>query len=75
MIRPENKNISNEHPKGKKVIPERIIVADISDKMNIKEINEYIRRYQSGEATFEVLPPGLTREELIQLENLAKKRT
>jgi len=75
MIRPENKDIANEHPRGKKVIPERIRVADISDKMTIKEINEYIRRYQSGEATFEVLPPGLTEKELIQLRKLAEKRT
>ena len=74
MIRPENKDIANEHPRGKKVIPERIRVADIS-KMTIKEINEYIRRYQSGEATFEVLPPGLTEKELIQLRKLAEKRT
>ena len=47
----------------------------ISDKMSIKDINEYIRRYQSGEHVHEILPPGLTKEELIQLQNLADKRT
>jgi len=50
-------------------------VADISDKMSIKDINEYIRRYQCGEHVHEILPPGLTKEELIQLQNLADKRT
>ena len=74
MIRPD-KDIANEHPFAKKPKVDRIQVADISDKMSIKDINEYIKRYQSGDATFEILPPGLTKEELIQLENLAKKRT
>ena len=74
MIRPD-KDISNEHPFAKKPKVGRIQVADISDKMSIKDINEYIRRYQSGEGVIEILPPGLTKEELIQLENLAKKRT
>ena len=46
-------------------------VADVSDKMSIKDINEYIRRYQSGEHVHEILPPGLTKEELIQLKEEA----
>ena len=74
MTRPD-KDISNEHPFAKKPKVDRIQVADISDKMSIKDINEYIKRYQSGEGVIEILPPGLTKEELIQLENLAKKRT
>jgi len=74
MIRPD-KDIANEHPFAKKPKVDRIETADISDKMSIKDINEYIRRYQSGEGVIEILPPGLTKEELIQLENLAKKRT
>ncbi len=59
----------------KKEKHQRIKVADLSDKMSIKDINEYIRRYQSGEHVHEILPPGLTKEELIQLQNLADKRT
>jgi len=74
MIRPD-KDIANEHPFAKKPKIDRIQVAGLSDKMSIKDINEYIRRYQSGEGVIEILPPGLTKEELIQLENLAKKRT
>ena len=74
MIRPD-KDIANEHPFAKKPKVDRIETSDISDKMSIKDINEYIRRYQSGEGVIEILPPGLTKEELIQLENLAKKRT
>ena len=59
----------------KKEKHQRIKVADLSDKMSIKDINEYIRRYQSGEGVIEIIPPGLTLEELKQLENLAKKRS
>jgi hypothetical protein len=51
-------------------------VADISDKMSIKEINEYIRRYKSGESTKELLKgKGLIKIELNQLQALADKRT
>ena len=32
----------------KKEKHQRNKVADLSDKMSIKDINEYIRRYQSG---------------------------
>ena len=74
MIRPD-KDISNEHPFAKKVKIDRIQVADLSERMTIQQINEFIKRYQSGEGVIEILPPGLTKEELIQLENLAKKRT
>ena len=74
MIRPD-KDIANEHPFAKKVKIDRIQVADLSERMTIQQINEFIKRYQSGEGVIEILPPGLTKEELIQLENLAKKRT
>ena len=69
------KEISNEHPFAKKAKTDNIKVVGLSDKMSIKEINEYIRRYQSGEGVIEIIPPGLTIEELKQLENLAKKRS
>jgi lipoate-protein ligase A len=74
MIRPD-KDIANEHPFAKKPKVDRIRVADISDKMSIKDINEFIKRYQSGEGVHEVLPPGLTKQELEQLMSLAAKRT
>ena len=69
------KEISNEHPFAKKAKTDNTKVVGLSDKMSIKEINEYIRRYQSGEGVIEILPPELTLEELKQLENLAKKRS
>jgi|TARA_X000001382_G_scaffold98075_1_gene72486 hypothetical protein len=51
-------------------------VADISDKMTIKEINEYIKRYKSGGNTRELLKgKGLIKIELNQLQALADKRT
>ena len=68
------KEISNEHPFAKKAKTDNTKVVGLSDKMSIKDINEYIKRYQSGEGVIDILPPGLTKEELIQLENLAKKR-
>ena len=69
------KEISNEHPFAKKAKTDNTKVVGLSDKMSIKDINEYIKRYQSGEGVIDILPPGLTKEELIQLENLAKKRS
>tara|TARA_R110000765_G_scaffold13336_1_gene40070 strand:- start:943 stop:1167 length:225 start_codon:yes stop_codon:yes gene_type:complete len=69
------KEISNEHPFAKKVEPSNIKVANLSDKMSIKDINKYIKRYQSGEGVIDIIPPGLTIKELKQLENLAKKRS
>ena len=49
--------------------------ADLSDKMNTKQINAYIKAYQSGSPVKDLIPPGLTKSELIQLEKLAKKRS
>ena len=49
--------------------------ADLSDKMNTKEINAYIKAYQSGSPVKDLIPPGLTKSELIQLEKLAEKRS
>ena len=49
--------------------------ADLSDKMNTKQINAYIKAYQSGSPVKDLIPPGLTKSELIQLEKLAEKRS
>ena len=49
--------------------------ADLSDKMNTEQINAYIKAYQSGSPVKDLIPPGLTKSELIQLEKLAKKRS
>ena len=49
-------------------------VAALSDKMNLKQINAYIKAFKSGGAVKKLLPPGLTKKDLIQLENLANKR-
>ena len=48
--------------------------ADLSDKMNTKQINAYIKAYKSGAPVKDILPKGLTKKDLLQLENLAKKR-
>ena len=49
--------------------------ADLSDKMNTKQINAYIKAYQSGSPVKDLIPPGLTKLELIQLQKLAEKRS
>jgi hypothetical protein len=49
--------------------------AELSDKMNTEQINAYIKAYQSGSPVKDLIPPGLTKSELIQLEKLAKKRS
>ena len=49
--------------------------ADLSNKMSITQINKYISAYQSGDPVKNLIPPGLTKSELIQLEKLAEKRS
>ncbi len=49
--------------------------ADLSDKMSITQINKYISAYQSGDPVKDLIPPGLTKSELIQLQKLADKRS
>ena len=49
--------------------------ADLSDKMSIPQINKYISAYQSGDPVKDLIPPGLTKSELIQLQKLADKRS
>ena len=49
--------------------------AELSDKMSIPQINKYISAYQSGDPVKDLIPPGLTKSELIQLQKLADKRS
>ena len=49
--------------------------ADLSDKMSIPQINKYISAYQSGDPVKDLIPPGLTKSELIQLQKLADKKS
>ena len=50
-------------------------VADVSDKMNTKEIQEYLRRAKSGEDVTRYLDKfDLKKIELDQLAELAAKR-
>ena len=49
--------------------------AELSDKMSIPQINKYISAYQAGDPVKDLIPPGLTKSELIQLEKLAEKRS
>ena len=49
--------------------------ADLSDKMSILQINKYISAYQAGDPVKDLIPPGLTKSELIQLQKLADKRS
>ncbi len=49
--------------------------ADLSDKMSILQINKYISAYQSGDPVKDLIPPGLTKSELIQLQKLADKKS
>ena len=51
-------------------------VADISDKMSISEIREYLRRVKTGESTKDLLEnKDIKKIELDQLQKLADKRT
>ena len=50
-----------------------MLVADVSNKMNTKQINAYIKAYKSGAPVKDILPKGLTKKDLLQLESLAKK--
>ena len=51
------------------------MTADLSKKMSIGQINKYISAYKSGAPVKDLIPPGLTKSELIQLEKLAEKRS
>ena len=51
-------------------------VADISDKMSISEIREYLRRVEKGESVKDLLEgKDIKKIELDQLQKLADKQT
>ena len=64
MIRPENKDIANEHPRGKKVIPERIRVADV---FNLRDYDKYVQAVRDDNV-LEVFPD----KDIFKLERLRK---
>ena len=49
--------------------------AELSDKMSIPQINKYISAYQACDPVKDLIPPGLTKSELIQLQKLADKKS
>ena len=52
------------------------MMADVSDKMTIPQVREYIRRYETGESTKDYLKQfNLKKIELDELQKLADKRT
>ena len=52
------------------------MMADVSDKMTIPQVREYIRRYKTGENTRDYLKQfDLKKIELDELQKLADKRT
>jgi len=54
----------------------KLEVADVSDKMTIPQVREYIRRYKSGEDVNKYLKQfNLLRPELDELQRLADRRT
>jgi hypothetical protein len=65
-------NMNGEERANKKL---NMRTADLSDKMNITQINKYINAYQAGDPVKDLIPPGLTKSELIQLQKLADKRS
>ena len=65
-------NMNGEERANKKL---NMKTADLSDKMNITQINKYINAYQAGDPVKDLIPPGLTKSELIQLQKLADKRS
>ena len=68
-------NLSYQVDKEKMQEGNGMLVADLSSKMNTKQINAYIKAYQSGSPVKDLIPPGLTKSELIQLQKLAEKRS
>ena len=81
----EKKTFKEEKKNGMKVIDnmdgeenanKKLEVADVSDKMTIPQVREYIRRYRTGEDVNKYLKQfKLLRPELDELEKLAAKRT
>jgi len=71
MLRTKNVNDNMNYKKEK----ERVRLAALSDKMTIPQINAYVSAYQSGQPVKDLIPPGLSKSELLQLEEIAKKRS
>ena len=79
IIEKEEKKVGmkvTDNMDGEKIADEKLNMqtADLSSKMNIKQINAYIKAYKSGTSVKDILPKGLTKKDLLQLESLAKKR-
>jgi len=79
-IREDNKKVQDnlDYKKDKKESQKDngMQVADVSDKMTIPEVKEYIRRYNTGESTKDYLKKfNLKKIELDELQKLAEKRT
>ena len=61
---------------GEKNANKKLEVADVSDKMTIPQVREYIRRYRTGEDVNKYLKQfKLLKPELDELQKLADKRT
>jgi len=61
---------------GEKNANKKLEVADVSDKMTIPQVREFIRRYKTGESTRDYLKQfDLKKIELDELQKLADKRT
>ena len=61
---------------GEKNANKKLEVADVSDKMTIPQVREYIRRYRTGEDVNKYLRQfKLLQPELNELQKLADKRT
>ena len=61
---------------GEEKANKKLEVADVSDKMTIPQVREYIRRYKSGENVNKYLKQfKLLKPELDELQKLAARRT
>ena len=61
---------------GEEKANKKLEVADVSEKMTIPQVREYIRRYRTGENVNKYLKQfKLLKPELDELQKLADKRT
>ena len=61
---------------GEKKANEKLEVADVSDKMTIPQVREYLRRVEKGESVKDLLEgKDIKKIELDQLQKLADKQT
>ena len=71
-------NLTYKEDKEKMQKGNGIMVADVSDKMTVPQVKEFIRRYKTGESTKDYLKQfNLKKIELDELQKLAdrNKRT